>query len=178
MLVFDISPRTPDLNGDGNVDRFDIDALIGAIAAGNHDPSFDMTGDGRVDLDDRDQWLVDAGAINLPSGNPCLLGDSNLDGTVDGDDFLAWNISKFTAIAKWTFADFNASGFVDGSDFLLWNTYKFQSADTAADLIPEPNTGLLFLALVTLHANRKRERLWRKRLSAEENERGSRFLVN
>ena len=33
--------------------------------------------------------------MNLPSGNPYLLGDANLDGTVDGQDFLIWNSNKF-----------------------------------------------------------------------------------
>ena len=44
-----------------------------------------------VDLADRDQWLAAAGARNLPSGNAYSLGDSNLDGTVDGQDFVLWN---------------------------------------------------------------------------------------
>ena len=66
------------------------------IAAATNNLSFDLTGDGSVDLDDRDQWLADAGALNLPSANPFLVGDANLDGAVDGQDFIAWNANKFT----------------------------------------------------------------------------------
>ncbi|MEM8681243.1 MAG: hypothetical protein AAGF97_17995, partial [Planctomycetota bacterium] len=99
------------------------------IVAGTHDPLFDLTGDGLVDLMDRDQWLADAGAMNLPSGNAYLLGDANLDGTVDGLDFIAWNSNKFQASGLWSLGDWNADGTTDGQDFLHWNNNKFQSAD-------------------------------------------------
>ena len=66
----------------------------------------------------------------MPSGNAYLLGDANLDGNVDGADFLQWNDHKFTANSAWTAGDFNADGAVDGVDFLVWNDNKFQSADT------------------------------------------------
>jgi hypothetical protein len=83
-----------------------------------------------VNLDDRDQWLVLAGAANLPSGNPYLLGDANLDGVVDGSDFGIWNSSKFTLVAQWCSGDFSADGVVDGSDFGIWNANKFTSSDS------------------------------------------------
>lgn len=38
---------------------------------------------------DRDVWLAVAGAEILPSGNAYLVGDANLDGTVDGLDLVA-----------------------------------------------------------------------------------------
>jgi hypothetical protein len=72
-----------------------------------------------------------------------LLADANLDGTVDGGDFLIWNNNKFTATAAWCAADFNASGFVDGGDFLVWNNNKFNNADVSA--VPEPAMGLILL---------------------------------
>jgi hypothetical protein len=72
-----------DFDYDGDLDTDDIDGLISNIAIGPaHPTTFDLTNDGQVNLDDRDQWLVLAGALNLPSGNPYLLGDANLDGTV------------------------------------------------------------------------------------------------
>jgi hypothetical protein len=118
-----------DFNDDGLYDLVDIDQLVAAIAADTHAVEFDLTDDGLVDLADRDAWLVEAGGVNLPSGNPYLLGDANLDGVVDGQDFIRWNSNKFTSIAAWSAADFNADGVVDGQDFIEWNTHKFQSSD-------------------------------------------------
>jgi hypothetical protein len=117
-----------DFNDDGLYDCADINGLTNEIAAGTNNLSFDMTGDGSVDLDDRDAWLVEAGAANLPSGNPYLLGDANLDGVVDGTDFNNWNANKFTFSADWCSSDFNADGVVDGADFNIWNAHKFTSA--------------------------------------------------
>lgn len=128
---FSVNPITPDgdFNDDGFYDLLDIDALIGEIAAATHNPAYDLTGDGIVDLADRDAWLAEAGSVNLPTGNAYLLGDANLDGVVDGQDFIAWNAHKFQATARWRDGDFNADGVVDGQDFIIWNAHKFQSAD-------------------------------------------------
>lgn len=120
-----------DFDDNGVLDGVDIDLLVANIAIGPADPGvFDLTGDGNVDLDDRDAWLAEAGATNLASGNSYLLGDANLDGTVDGQDFTAWNANKFTDIAAWTAGDFTANGTVDGQDFTEWNAHKFTSADS------------------------------------------------
>ncbi len=117
-----------DFNDDGSLDCSDIDQLVAAIAAGENDGGFDLTGDGNVDLADRDAWLAEAGAANLMSGAAYLIGDANLDGTVDVSDFNAWNTSKFTPATAWCLGDFNADGTVDVSDFNLWNVNKFQTA--------------------------------------------------
>ena len=130
-----------DFDADGNLDASDIDDLVAAIAAGENRALFDLDGDGLVDGDDLTQWLTLGGAANLPSQEPFLLGDANLDGTVDGTDFLAWNQNKFDQVAAWTAGDFNADGVVDGLDFVAWNANKFTSADVSA--VPEPVLNLL-----------------------------------
>ena len=142
-----------DFDGDVQCDIEDLDALIMAISTGSTDLQFDLTSDGRVDLNDRDAWLVQAGAENLTSGNAYKLGDANLDGAVDGNDFILWNASKFTSTGKWSMGDFDASGFTDGSDFILWNANKFTGSDQAA--VPEPAQGWLLL-LSTLCVRRRR----------------------
>jgi hypothetical protein len=125
-----------DFNDDGNWDILDLDALIQNIAVGPQDPgTYDLTGDAMVDLADRDAWLAEAGAMNLPSGMPYLLADSNLDGAVDGLDFTAWNANKFMTTGLWSRADFNADNFTDGLDFGIWNTNKFMTANS-------PDSGL------------------------------------
>ena len=117
-----------DFNDDGVYDCVDIDALVAEIAAGNPSPLFDLTGDGLVNLGDRDAWLTTAGEINLGPGRVFLVGDATLDGIVDGLDFGVWHDNKFTVGAAWCSGDFNADGVVDGQDFIEWNNNKFQSS--------------------------------------------------
>lgn len=117
-----------DFDNDGDYDCDDIDALVAAIAGNSTDLLYDLTGDGQVSLEDLDLWRVLGGAANLPSGNAYLPGDATLDGTVDGEDFLAWNAHKFSTTAAWCQGDFNADGNTDGADFIIWNANKFTSA--------------------------------------------------
>ncbi len=143
-----------DFNFDGALDCTDINLLVEAIASGSNVALFDLTGDGNVNLADRDAWLADAGAENLSTGNPYLLGDANLDGVVDGEDFVRWNEHKFTADPAWCNGDFNADGVIDGIDFITWNENKFTSADTAA--VPEPTSLILMIGLGGLCMVRRR----------------------
>lgn len=126
-----------DFNGDAQMNGTDIDALVAEIAIGANTESFDLTGDSLVNLDDLDWWLVAAGNMNLPAGNPYLAGDANLDGAVDAADFNAWNAHKFSALASWTAGDFNANGMIDGEDLLIWNANKYTTADNGGS-VPEP----------------------------------------
>jgi hypothetical protein len=138
-----------DFNNDGFLNCADINALVAVIAAGTNNASFDLNGNGQVNLDDRDAWLAAAGTANLPSQNPYRLGDANLDGVVDGSDFGVWNSNKFTSVAAWCSGDFNADGAVDGSDFGSWNSNKFTASD--GSLVPEPGSvGLASAAFLLL----------------------------
>ncbi len=155
-------PYTPptvscDFDGSGSCDGADIDALVANIAVGPPDPgTYDLTNDGLVNLADRDAWLTQAGALNLPSQNAYLLGDANLDGTVDGQDFIRWNSNKFTNTIQWTSGNFTADGAVDGQDFILWNANKFQTAD-GISAVPEPaSAGLAVLCMVLLSRRGRR----------------------
>ena len=148
---------TGDFNEDGLFDCLDVDALVAEIVAGSNTGGFDMTGDGFVDNADLTEWLAVAGAENLPSGNSYLEGDANLDGTVDGLDFIEWNGNKFTETAAWCSGDFNADGFVDGQDFIIWNGNKFTSADGLA-AVPEPASTSYVVWLVIAAAASLRRR--------------------
>jgi hypothetical protein len=144
--------RTADFNNDGLIDCVDIDSLVMEIVEGTHNPTFDMTGDGVVDTADLDEWRVQGGAANLPSGNPYLVGDANLDGGVGGQDFIRWNANKFTSVAAWCSGDFTADRMVDEADFFLWNDNKFMSSESVS-AVPEPGMGV-FLNAILDHGTR------------------------
>ena len=145
-----------DFTGDALCDIADIDLLVTEIAATTNDPNFDLNGDQLVDLADRDQWLAAAGAENLPSGNAYLAADFNLDGVVDGVDFIEWNANKFSSTGQWSLGDANADGVTDGSDFIVWNANKFMSAD-GVNAVPEPGLNILLaVALMSSAVGRRR----------------------
>ncbi len=145
-----------DYDANGILACADIDRLVAQIAANNGTATLDLTGDGLVNSDDLDAWLIEAGARQLASGSPLLYADANLDGVVDGSDFNVWNEHKFTSVASWCQGDFNADGVIDGSDFNVWNANKFTSADGAA-VVPEPILGGFFVsALVAFCIRRSR----------------------
>jgi hypothetical protein len=121
-----------DFNDDGAYDVPDIDMLTTAISTGGAAAQFDLSGDGQLSMDDVNAWLAEAGEFNLGSGVTYLPADGNLDGVVDGIDFVIWNSYKFTNDTHWSHGDFNADGVVDGIDFVIWNDYKFTSADFIA----------------------------------------------
>ena len=146
ILVATASTTSGDFDDNGLYECADIDALVIQIAAGTNEAAFDLTGDGFVNIADRDAWLAEAGAAQLTSGNAYLLGDANLDGTVDGQDFVIWNANKFTAQPGWCAGDFSADGFVDGQDFVLWNSNKFTTADASMTMVPEPKSLAILIA--------------------------------
>ena len=124
-----------------------------SIMSGNL--TFDLNGDNLVDEADIAEWLVQAGAdpanAGDTNGNPYLAGDFDLNGFVDGQDFIVWNGSKFTSTGKWSLGDANGDGFTDGQDFVIWNGRKFQSSADGVSAVPEPSTTLLWLvALVAI----------------------------
>ena len=134
-----------DFDEDNVCGTSDIDLLVAALVGGSPGIEFDIDESGAVDYDDVLAWLDRAGHENLPSRGSYLLGDANLDGFVDGTDFIEWNNNKFTGTAMWSAGDFNADGFVDGVDFISWNNNKFAAADGIA--VPEPTGWLAWLIL-------------------------------
>ena len=116
---------SPDFDFDGDADCDDINALTHAIANGTYMTGFDMNGDGVLDIVDIERWLCKAGSWNLGPNLSYRFGDANLDGAVDGQDFIQWNGYKFTANSDWCAGDFNADGMIDGQDFITWNANKF-----------------------------------------------------
>jgi ELWxxDGT repeat protein len=123
-----------DFNRDGVLNVDDLDEFISEISVHSRDLRYDMNADRRIDLVDRDAWLLRAGETNLTPSRSYSVGDVNLDGAVDAGDFSQWNSHRFQARAAWSAGDLNADGAVDGRDFLLWNASKYsaQPASSAA----------------------------------------------
>jgi hypothetical protein len=71
--------------------------------------------------------------------------DFDLDGDVDGDDFLLWQ-SSFGPSAL---GDADADGDTDGDDFLVWQTQFGNASGGAGTAIPEP-ASLAMLASIAL----------------------------
>jgi hypothetical protein len=125
------------------LDVTDVDALVGEIIAGTNNPDFDVTSDGNVDNSDLSQWLADAAQAN-GFAEPYLLGDSDLDGSVNAADLnnvgLSWQQSPNT----WSGADFTANGIVGAEDLnVLGLNWQSTIPVAAASAVPEPSTGSL-----------------------------------
>lgn len=147
-----------DFDDDGNYACADIDALSAEIVAGTNDASFDLTGDGTVNLADRDAWLAEAGAANLASEGSFSVGDTDLNGVVNSTD-LGMLLNNFGATSGVPYCggDLNVDSNVDSTDLgLLLNSFG-QAASASA--VPEPGSILsifagLFVGIASLRRRR------------------------
>ncbi len=149
----DLVLRRGDLNSSGATDVADIDWLQ-ANRGATSDWLLDLNVDGVVN--DLDLTLL----IEEVFGT--LAGDANLDGSVDGEDFVIWNSHKFTSGNGWADGDFNGDSIVDGVDFTIWNSNKFQQGSGGNPYnyqppvaVPEPSSFVTCCLLVAL-AHRRR----------------------
>ena len=149
-----------DTNADGSCSIEDLNQLLnlGPIAEGvsvtyGVNDAYDLNDDQVIDLSDRDAWLAGA-AIENGLNSPYFPADGNLDGTVDGNDFLIWSGHRFTSNLNASQGDFNGDGFVDGQDFLVWNDAKFLSSDV--NVVPEPSFSVVLMGLTLLFGLRFR----------------------
>ena len=125
-----------DFNEDGILSGADMDLL--SAASGGTDVVFDLTSDGVVDQADREFWVEDVSRT--------FFGDTNLDQTVEFQDFL--DLAKsFGTNAGWSGGDFDGDGEVAFADFLVLanNFGQTSSGMTSAATVPEPSSGLLGL---------------------------------
>ncbi len=113
--------------------------IAGGIAVDPSNARYDLNGDDVLDNADLDIWLTEAALVD-GFASPYQRGDANLDGVVDGADFILWNQFKFTSSLAWNQGDFNGDGVVDGVDFIAWNQNKFTSIAQVA--VPEPSCWL------------------------------------
>jgi hypothetical protein len=146
-----------DFNDENGINNLDIDLLFAKIGAGGvFDSRFDVTLDGSlINSADMDELIHNIIGTEY--------GDANLDGNVDGGDFLIWQRGFGTA-GGWSFGDFNGDGVVSALDLtILESNYGFQSAlmaalgDIGSSSVPEPaSLMLLSLGGLTMMGRRRR----------------------
>ena len=98
-----------DLDGDGETNADDIDALFAAIGGMSTDDRFDLNRDGTLDDDDATHLIENILAAHR--------GDADLDGTPSFADFLVLS-GNFGQAGGWSDGDFDGDGDVSFADFL------------------------------------------------------------
>ena len=146
------APGLPgDFNGNGELDAGDIDELSARIQAGDNVASFDLSGDGVVNIDDLTAWVKDV--------RKTWFGDSNLDGEFNSSDFVqvfTAGLFETEAAATWETGDWNGDGVFDSSDFVTsFTDGGFEVGPLATNAVPEP-TGVIGLLIGLVVLCRKR----------------------
>ena len=96
------------------------------------------------------------------------MGDANLDGVVDGADFVMWRKHQGTSTSDWRDGDFNGDGTVNMADYNLWRTNFGHPAPgsgsgLAGTSVPEPQTcALLAMATIGIATSRARNLMRRR----------------
>ena len=106
-----------------------------------------VTGYTDGDLGGPNQGCTDVFVAAIAS-YPATAGDANLDGCVDGLDYVIWS-SNYDSLAggkTWQHADFNEDQSVDGLDYILWSSNYLQGCPASPGAVPEPCSGLLLVA--------------------------------
>ncbi len=150
-----------DVDGDGDYDADDIDALGDAIRLGLTGAAYDISGpgedgvpDGIVDVNDMDYFIHFL--VETTVGFGTEYGDFNLDGLVDATDLTRIG-TYFGSYSSWAEGNANrhVDMIVDVTDLAILGTYFGFNA--ASDAIPEPAT-LGLLAMGGLAALRRRKK--------------------
>jgi hypothetical protein len=105
---------------------------------------------------------VDGSIVDNRLAAPPPRGDFDLDGTVDGHDFLKWQRTLGQLVDRSTEADGNGNGYIDFDDLNDWRGHFSQSAASPGAAVPEP--GAIWLAgfaacLLAPHASRRLTRI-------------------
>lgn len=104
------------------------------------------------------QFLTDV--LDVFGFNTTLAGDFDLSGSVDGADFLQWQLQFGTSVTPGTGADGNSNGTVDADDLAIWqgNYGAGGTSGGSAAAVPEPASCLLAtLAVAGVASLRRRQ---------------------
>jgi alpha-amylase len=132
--------RRGDINQDTATNVSDVAALYSAFGGNAWRP--DLNVDGMVNLSDVQTLITNiVGTVN---------GDFDLDGDVDGRDFLTWqrNSGLQTGV-RYDLGDADLNGVINGNDLAIWQA-EYNSAGLVASsavsvAVPEPHTAVLIM---------------------------------
>ncbi|MBN1941725.1 MAG: PEP-CTERM sorting domain-containing protein [Phycisphaerae bacterium] len=149
-----------DLDGDGEYD--DKSGETASVTAAELAALGLAYGDHTVGLKilaDDGYWATDELTLTyLPS----ILGDANLDGSVDPADYTIYADNYGTG-TTWAQGDFNLDGFVDPADYTIYaDEYGNTASGSPVNPTPEPAT-MSLLGVGALALLRRRSRLIRRR---------------
>ena len=129
-----------DINGDGNIDATDIDALAAGIQAQSNEGQLDINGDGSVSAADHTALVKDVIGT--------WIGDANLDGEFNSSDFVAVftaGLFETNQPAGWAQGDWNGDGVFGSGDFVAAFTDGGFEQGPPPAAVPEPATGIMVL---------------------------------
>ncbi|MCA9198137.1 MAG: hypothetical protein KDA87_11385 [Planctomycetales bacterium] len=153
VTLYPDSSADGDVDGNGTVDVADIDTMSRQVRSGEFSVAFDLTHDGRVDVNDRIVLIKDR--INT------WVGDSNLDGEFNTGDLIAvFQAGLFETgnPAGWLQGDWDGNGVFDTGDII----YAFQDGGyeqgPQSAAVPEPVgfVTLMWSAVVVAVVRRKK----------------------
>ena len=132
-----------DFDGNGSCDIGDLDALL-YTGQQSQDALYDLTGDGTVDLADRDEWLSQAG--NQESGQAYPPGDFNFSNKTDAADLNVLGLAWQSDVASYADGDANGDGVVNAADLnIVGLHWQEEGALPAQAAVPEPTFSWLGL---------------------------------
>lgn len=144
LYLYSVGNVLGDFNGNGMLDTADLDEMaVGMVA---NDTSYDVDGDGDIDVDDRVFWVNDLATT--------WMGDSDFDGEFGSADLVAvFQAGKYEAdvLATWAEGDWNGDQrFGSGDLVAAFQNGGYEAGPFAAELnlVPEPSGILLMLMSV------------------------------
>jgi hypothetical protein len=151
----DLLLKRGDVNSSGATDAADMSALYGGFGPATW--LLDLNVDGTVNIEDV-KTMVTSVFRTVP-------GDFNLDGLVDGADYVVWRNNLGQTNAMFSQGDATYSGTVDMDDYAVWRSnfgFARQSlvaaASGAAAAVPEPTAIVLAGIMVLCGQGLRRKR--------------------
>lgn len=134
-----------DVNESGAVDESDIRTICQNL--GDADPRYEYTGDDMISVADVESF------VEMRLGT--RMGDTNLDGAVNFDDFLNLSQNFGREFRDWARGDFDCDQTVGFEDFLFLSEnfgFEAETATSGEELaaVPEPSSMLLVLTTLGL----------------------------
>jgi hypothetical protein len=156
--VFPLLTMAGDFNGDGLLSTADIDRLTAIIRADRQHMNFDVSGDGRVTLSDREFWVRQL--------KKTYFGDANLDGEFNSSDMIAvFQAGQYedanVGNSGWSSGDWDGDGdFTTGDMVAAFQDggYEKGPRPEVAFVLEPTGSVALTLGLMTLLARIRRDR--------------------